>query len=83
MTKEIHIQIERESHGDWINVYIPYSCDEKTFGVLENEHGEIVKKVKLKEGNNSIDISNIKNTFINLKVETAYQTILKKLNLSL
>lgn len=83
MTKEIDIQIERQNHGDWLNIYIPYPSDEKMFGILQNEEGEIVKKVKLKQGNNSIDISNIKIPFINLKVETAYQIILKKLKLSL
>jgi len=83
MTKDIDIQLERQNHGDWINIYIPYPSDEKMFGSLQNEQGEIIKKVKLKEGNNSIDISNIKTASINLKVETAYQTILKKLKLSL
>ncbi|MEO6254671.1 MAG: hypothetical protein ABIO79_15270 [Ferruginibacter sp.] len=83
MTKDINIEIERQNHGDWINIYIPYPSDEKMFGSLQNEHGEIVKKVTLKQGNNSIDISSIKSTSINLKVETAYQTILKKLKLSM
>ncbi len=83
MTKEIHIQVERQNRGEWINIYIPYPSDENMFGSLQNEEGEIVRRVKLKEGNNSIDISNIKTASINLKVETAYQTILKKLKLSL
>ncbi|MEO6539758.1 MAG: hypothetical protein ABIN74_02160 [Ferruginibacter sp.] len=83
MAKDIHIQIERQNQGDWINIYIPYPSDEKMFGSLQNEQGEIVKKVTLKQGNNSIDISSIKSTSINLKIETAYQTILKKLKLSM
>jgi len=49
---------------------------------LQNENGVRLKKVTLKEGNNSIDISNIKNKIVNLKIETPYETILKKLNLS-
>lgn len=81
MTKEIKIEVEKQNQGDWLNIYIPYKTDEDMFGILQNEHCETLKKVKLKQGNNSIDISNIKNRSINLKIETAYETILKNLNL--
>lgn len=81
MPVEISIEIERQNHGDWLNVYIPYQSDEAMACILQNEYGEVIKKVKLKAGSNSIDISSIKNTTINLKIETAYETILKKLNL--
>lgn len=81
MTRDISIQIEKQNYGYWLTIYIPYTSDEEMKGILQNGHGEILKKVKLKQGNNSIDISNIKNTSINLKIETAYETILKKLNL--
>lgn len=83
MTRDISIQIEKQNYGYWLTIYIPYASDEDMKGILKNGNGEILKNVKLKQGNNSIDISNIKNTSINLKIETAYETILKKLNLSL
>lgn len=82
MTKEIKIEVEKQNHGDWLNIYIPYKTDEEMFGILQNEHCETLKKVKLKPGNNAIDISNIKHKSINLKIETAYETILKNLNLN-
>jgi len=82
MTKEIDIQIERQNHGDWIKINMPYRSTEETFALLQNEYGEIIRRVKLTEGNNSIDISNINSSFINLKIETPYETILKKLKLS-
>jgi len=82
MTKEISIEVEKQNQGDWLNIYIPYKTDEAMACILLNDHGETLKKVKLKPGNNSIDISNINNTTINLKIETAYETILKKLNLT-
>ena len=81
MIKEISIQVEKQNHGNWLNIYIPYKTDEAMDGTLQNEHGKTLKKVKLKQGNNAIDISNIKSKSINLKIETVYETILKKLNL--
>ncbi len=82
MSSAIRIQVEIQNHGYWLNVYITYQTDEEMVAKLQNENGEILKKVTLKEGNNSIDISNIKNKIVNLKIETPYETILKKLNLS-
>ena len=82
MTKEIRIQVEKQNQGDWLNIYIPYKTDEDMFGILQNERCETLKKVKLKTGNNAIDISNIRHKSINIKIETAYETILKNLNLS-
>jgi hypothetical protein len=81
MTKEIGIQVERQNHGDWIKVHLPYHSDSGSFAVLQNEHGEILKRVKLEEGSNSIDISYIKGDFINIKVETPWETILKKIKI--
>ncbi len=83
MLHEIAIQVERENHGDWITVHIPYSTPESMFGALQNDRGETIKRLKLKEGNNSIDISNIKYNCIHIKIETPYETIFKKLNLNL
>jgi hypothetical protein len=83
MTKEISITIELQNHGNWVKIFIPYSAPTKMMAILQNDYGEILKSVSLAEGNNSIDISNIKNSFVNIKIETPYETILKKLKLSL
>ena len=83
MIKEIDIQVERQNHGDWIKIFIPYPSDEKMLAVLQNEYGETIKRVKLTGGNNSIDISNITTASVNIKIETASETILKKLNFRL
>lgn len=82
MTNEISISIELQNHGNWVKVFIPYSAKTKMMAILQNDYGEILKAVSLAEGNNSIDISNIKNASVNIKIETPYETILKKLNLS-
>ena len=39
------------------------------------------KKVYVKEGKNSIDISAIKIAVISVKVETAYQTVVKEIKI--
>lgn len=83
MLAEIDIQIDRENYGDWIKIFIPYASDEQMFGILQNEQGATVKKLKLTEGYNSIDISNLNCAFIHLKIETPYETIFKKLKLKL
>ena len=33
MIKEIGIQVERQNHGDWIRIFIPYPSDEKMLAV--------------------------------------------------
>lgn len=83
MPAEISIQIEKQNHGNWLNIFIPFKTDEDMIGVLLNENGDILKKVELRQGSNSIDISNIDNATINVKVETTYETIFKNLNLGL
>ena len=82
MTKEIDIQIERENHGDWIRICMPHQSRGNMLAIFQNDQGEIIKRVKLAAGSNAIDISHISNPSINLKIETPYQTICKKLILS-
>ena len=81
MTKEIDIQIERQNHGDWIKIFIPYPTSEKMTATLQNVHGETIKRVKLSPGNNAIDISQVIYSTILLKIDTAFETILKKIQI--
>jgi hypothetical protein len=76
---EISILLEIQNHGDWIKVFIPYSTTEKMTAHIQNDAGDILKMVKLIQGNNAIDISNVKNQTINLKIETPYETISKQI----
>lgn len=81
MISVITISVEIQNHGDWIKVFVPYETSKIMFAQLQNDSGEIIKRVKLMQGNNAIDISNEINQSINLKVETQFETIFKKINL--
>ena len=82
MIKEIDIQIEKQNHGDWIKIFVPYPASEKMIAILQNENGETIKRVKLSSGNNAIDISQVIYSTILLKIDTAFETILKKIQIN-
>jgi ethanolamine utilization microcompartment shell protein EutS len=80
MNTEITIKAELLNKGRWIKVNIPASKPAAT-AIVSSAEGEVLKKVMLEEGNNAIDISSISNNSINIKVETANETILKNIKL--
>ena len=82
MMREITILIEKGNYGDWLKVYIPYPTSLHTFVSIQNSNGEIVRQVNLKEGNNAIDICNIKDAVVDVKVTTPYETVLRKININ-
>jgi hypothetical protein len=82
MTTEISIEIEKQNHGNWIKIFIPHPSSEKMMATLQKEDGETIKRVKLLSGNNAIDISQIIQSSILLKIDTAFETISKKIMLA-
>lgn len=82
MNSEITIITENQNHGGWLKIFIPYPTTEKTTACIQNSHGEIIRYVKLNEGNNAIDTSNIKEDIVDVKIETAYEIILRKINIT-
>ena len=83
MTSLITILREKQNHGDWLKIFIPYAASDKTTAYIQNSHGEIIKHVYLNEGNNAIDISNIEEEMVDVKIETPYEIILKKIKLTI
>jgi len=81
MMSEIRISTEKENFGDWLKIFIPYSTERIT-ACIQNSHGEIIRHVKLNEGNNAIDISSIEDESVDVKIDTPYETILRKVNIS-
>ena len=79
---EITITTEKENYGDWLKIYIPYPAKDKTTATVQNTHGEIIKHVKLNEGNNAIDISNIYEDIVDVKIDTPYEIVLRKINIT-
>ena len=82
MITEIFIQTEKQNHGHWLKIFIPYPTLEKTTASIQNSHGEIIKHVLLNEGNNAIDISNIKEDVVDVKIDTPYEIVLRKINIT-
>ncbi len=82
-TSQITILIEKHNHGDWLKIFIPYPTAEKTSATIQNSHGEIIKHVKLNEGHNAIDISNVADDEVDVKIETPFEIILRKINITL
>ena len=79
MNSQITILREKQNHGDWLKIFIPYADLKKTTAYIQNSQGEIIKQVNLNDGNNAIDISNIKEDIIDVKIETFNEIILKKI----
>ena len=71
-----------QNHGDWLKIYIPYPITEKITASIQNSHGEIIKTLILNEGYNAIDISNIEENIIDVKIDTPYEIILRKINIT-
>ena len=82
MTSLITILREKQNHGDWLKIFIPYAASDKILAYIQNSRGEIIKHVNLNEGNNAIDISNIEEDIVDVKVDTPYEIILKKIKLN-
>ena len=81
MNQDIEISIERMNYGNWLKVYIPFTSISAMTATLQNNGGETLRTIKLVSGNNLIDIESITNQSLHIKIDTAYETILKELNL--
>jgi|GEM_PF-3586673 len=82
MEKQITIQTEMINHGSWIKINIPYQTATLCLAIFENDDGALLKKVALNEGNNAIDVSSIQSSSITVKVDTPFETILKKIKIN-
>ena len=83
ITSLITILREKQNHGDWLKIFIPYAASDKTTAYIQNSHGQIIKHVYLNEGNNAIDISNIEEDIVDVKINTPHEIILKQIKLTL
>lgn len=82
MNSHITIETEMLNKGSWIKINIPKNRQPASSAIISSKEGEILKEVTLAEGCNAIDISGITGNSINIKVETAYETVLKNIKLN-
>ncbi len=79
MESNITITEEHSNKSNWLKIFIPKKVATTALAIIKKTDGDILRKITLDEGNNSIDITNINETTISVKVETPYETILKHL----
>ena len=82
MDTTIRIENEAILKGRWLRIHIPYDAKQSSMATIQNTGGSLLKKTKLYQGNNSIDISNITEETVNLKIETPLETILREIKIN-
>ncbi len=68
--------------GRWLRIHIPYDTKQLSTVTIQDTSGSLLKKTKLYQGNNSIDISNLAEETVNLKIETPFETILTEIKIN-
>lgn len=81
MARQIELAIEKMNHGNWLKVSIPYTTPIAMTATLQNDHGQMLKMVKLVSGNNLIDLESISKQSVHIKIDTPFETILKEMYL--
>ena len=81
MSTEITIQVETQSHGNWLKIFIPPASGGQSVACIQNNHGDTIRNVTLSSGNNAIDISQVTDTDIQVKIETYGETLLRKIQI--
>ncbi len=81
MDTTIKIENEPILKGRWLRIHIPYDVNLLSTLSIQDTGGALLKKTKLYQGNNSIDISNIIEETINLKIETPLETIFREIKI--
>lgn len=78
------IRIENETmvKGRWLRIHIPYDTRQGSTATIQDTGGSLLKKIKLYQGNNSIDISNLEEETVNIKIETPFETILREIKIN-
>jgi hypothetical protein len=82
MPAEITITSEVLYKGSWLHVYIPPGLEGHTEGRMQNSEGTVIKQVLLHEGHNMIDVSQVKEPVIHVKIDTVFETICKEIKLN-
>lgn len=81
MADMVTIEQEENNRSRWIKVFVPTGAMEGSSVSIQDKQGALLKRISLNAGYNAIDISEVSETRINIKVETPYETILKEINL--
>lgn len=78
----VRIELEENNRSRWIKVFIPQKAIPGSSASIQNKQGTVLKRLSLNAGYNAIDISQILELPINIKIETPFETILKEVKLN-
>lgn len=78
----ISIEYEEQYRGKWIRVFVPEKYTHQPVATLLDEHGNVLRQVSLMAGNNTIDISMLLAKTVAVRVDTAFETLLKEIELT-
>ena len=81
MNGEIIISTEKLKQELQLNIFIPYILNKAAKVFIQNSDGSVLKKSTLNQGHNKIDISVWEQTALVVKIETANETILRKIDI--
>lgn len=78
MNNIVRIEQEENNRSRWIKVFVPDAAATGSNASILDKQGAVLKRLSLNAGYNAIDISQIIEEPINIKIETLYETILKE-----
>ncbi len=81
MTDDIKIEVDRQNHGQWIRIFLPFFSQKASTAIIRDEAGQTLMQVSLSQGHNALDLSGISETVVFLKIETEYETAFRRIAL--
>lgn len=73
------IELEENNRSRWIKVFVPQKAIPGSSASILDKQGAVLKQLSLNAGYNAIDISQVSEDIIDIKIETPYETILKEI----
>jgi hypothetical protein len=78
----IEIETQKLNRSCWLKITVIGEGHENLYATLQTIDGELIRKINLSEGVNMVDAVNIDYQSIQVKVETAFETVLKEIQLN-
>jgi hypothetical protein len=81
MESKVLIEQEVQFRSRWIKVYVPPYSEQRCTASLLDKTGAELRRFFLNAGHNAIDVTDLKENPVHIKVETPFETVLKEINL--
>ena len=81
MQEDIIIRTERKNESRWLTIRVPERLGAHGKALVTDDHGEILRRFSLEVGNNAFDITPFHPGRIQVKIDTVYVTLLRRLTI--